>query len=175
VDLRASKDVQTVAGLIVGLRTMKSKRGETLAFVTLDDRSGRLEVSVFADLFEANHTKLQKDQLVVMKGSLSADDFSGGLKMRAAEVLDLLEARERTIKCLRLSLNETRLDAGFSEELARLLQPYKGEGCRVSIEYQRNDAVAEVSLGDAWRVSPDDQLIQNLRDRYGADQVQFDY
>ena len=56
-----------------------------------------------------------------------------------------------------------------------MLQPYIGEGCRVSIVYQRNDAVAEVSLGDAWRVSPDDQLIQNLRDRYGADQVQFDY
>ena len=68
-----------------------------------------------------------------------------------------------------------RIGDSLQQELARLLQPYKGEGCRVSIEYQRNDAVAEVSLGDAWRVSPDDQLIQNLRDRYGADQVQFDY
>jgi len=175
VDLRASKDVQTVAGLIVGMRTMKSKRGENLAFITLDDRSGRLEVSVFADLFESNHTKLQKDELVVIKGSLSSDEFSGGLKMRATEVLNLLEARERTIKCLRLSLNGSSLDSGFSRELAGLLQPFKGDGCRVSIEYQRNDAVAEVSLGDAWKVSPDDQLIQNLRDHYGTDQVRFDY
>ncbi|MFT4714088.1 MAG: DNA polymerase-3 subunit alpha, partial [Candidatus Azotimanducaceae bacterium] len=119
--------------------------------------------------------KLQKDQLVVMQGTLSSDEFSGGLKMRASEVLDLLEARERSIKCLRLSLNGSVLDTGFCQELAGLLLPYKGVGCRVSIQYQRSDAVAEVSLGDAWRVSPDDQLIQNLRDRYGTDQVQFDY
>ncbi|MFT4820692.1 MAG: hypothetical protein ACI9PN_001554, partial [Candidatus Azotimanducaceae bacterium] len=37
------------------------------------------------------------------------------------------------------------------------------------------DAQAYVMLGDAWRVSPSDELIQNLRDCYGTDQVQLDY
>ncbi|HIG41615.1 MAG TPA: DNA polymerase III subunit alpha [Gammaproteobacteria bacterium] len=178
VDLRASKDEQIVAGLIVGMRTMKSRKGETIAFVTLDDRSGRLEVGVFSELYEMHHGILQKDLVVFFKGSTSIDDFTGGIRMRASEVYDLVQARERSVKRLRLSLNGMKLKDNFTSELAEILEPFKGQagrGCPVSIAYTRANAQAEVTLGDAWRVSPDDDLIQNLRDRYGADQVILDY
>ncbi|RYZ67799.1 MAG: DNA polymerase III subunit alpha, partial [Proteobacteria bacterium] len=36
------KPRQSVAGLVVAQRTMKTKRGDTMAFVTLDDRTGRI-------------------------------------------------------------------------------------------------------------------------------------
>jgi len=58
------------------------------------------------------------------------------------------------------------------------LTPYRGkpgQGCQVSVAYIRQDAQAEVTLGDEWRVLPADELIQNLRDCYGADQVSLDY
>jgi len=178
VDLRVSKDDQIVAGLIVGIRTMKSRKGETIAFVTLDDRTDRLEVSIFSDLYEQHHSKLQKDAVIFCKGSTSLDEFNGKTRMRASEVYDLIEARERSVKRLKLSLLDTNLTEDFTEELASILSPFRGrqgEGCKISIAYIRSDAQAEVTLGDAWRVQPDDDLIQNLRDRYGTDQVVLDY
>jgi DNA polymerase-3 subunit alpha len=177
-DLRPGKDAQTIAGLIVEIRTMKSRKGETIAFMTLDDRTGRMEVSVFADLYDANHSKLHKDAVVIIKGAATSDEFSGGLRMRASEVSDLVDARERSAKCLRLCLQGDDLGGDFTRQLASILAPYKGkfgQGCRVSVAYTRQDAQAQVTLGDAWRVSPCDELIQNLRDRYGTDQVQLDY
>ena len=60
-DMRAGLEDHTVGGLIVGMRTMKSRRGETIAFVTLDDKSGRVEVSVFGDVFDKVREKLLKD------------------------------------------------------------------------------------------------------------------
>ena len=177
-DLRPGKEAQTIAGLIVGMRTMKSRKGETIAFMTLDDRSGRMEVSVFADLYDANHAKLHKDAVVVVKGAALSDEFTGGLRMRASEVYDLVDARERSIKRLHLSLSGCALEGDFTAQLANLLRPYKGsagQGCLVSVAYIREDVQAEVTLGDAWRVSPADELIQNLRDCYGAEQVQLDY
>jgi DNA polymerase-3 subunit alpha len=178
IDLRVSKDEQIVAGLIVGLRTMKSKKGGTGVFVTLDDKSARLEVSVFEELYEAHYGKLQKDTVIFCKGVTSVDDFTGGMRMRAADVYDLIRAREKSVKRLRLRLLDGNLDSDFTSELADVLEPFKapaGAGCPVSIAYIRPDAQAEVTLGDAWRVSPDDDLIQNLRDRYGFDKVALDY
>ena len=98
--------------------------------------------------------------------------------MRAADVYDLIRAREKSVKRLRLRLLDGNLDSDFTSELADVLEPFKapaGAGCPVSIAYIRPDAQAEVTLGDAWRVSPDDDLIQNLRDRYGFDKVALDY
>ena len=178
VDLRPGKEAQTVAGLIVGMRTMKSRKGETIAFVTLDDRTGRIEVSVFADLYDANHGKLQKDAVIIVKGAAMADEFTGGMRMRASEVLDLVDARERSIKRLRLCLSWGALEGDFTTQLASLLAPYRGksgQGCQVAVAYIRQDAQAEVILGDDWRVLPADELIQNLRDCYGADRVSLDY
>ena len=178
IDLRVSKDEQIVAGLIVGLRTMKSKKGGTGVFVTLDDKSARLEVSVFEELYEAHYGKLQKDTVIFCKGVTSVDDFTGGMRMRATDVYDLIQAREKSVKRLRLSFLDANLDPDFTSELACVLEPFKapaGAGCPVSIAYIRPDAQAEVTLGDAWRVSPDDDLIQNLRDRYGFDKVALDY
>ncbi len=178
VDVRVSKDEQTIVGLITAVRTMRSRKGETLAFITLDDKSGRLEVSVFADLYEKHYSKLVKDSVVVVKGATAVDDFTSGIRMRATEVYDLREARERSVKRLKLNLNGCQLPDGFAVDLAGILSPFRGapgEGCPVSIAYQREDAEGEVMLGETWRVTPDDDLIEHLKDRYGPEQVYLDY
>lgn len=53
VELKPARDTQTVAGLIVNLRVMKNKKGDKMGFVTLDDRSGRIEASLFSEAFAA--------------------------------------------------------------------------------------------------------------------------
>ena len=178
VDLRTGSDDQTVAGLIVAMRTMRSRKGETIAFITLDDRSGRVEVSVFAELYEHNRNLLVKDNVVVVKGSASNDDFTDGIKIRAAEVFSMDQARARSAKKLKVNVDHRSLPPDFASELAKILTPFTGSGeesCPVAVEYCRSEARAEVVLGDEWRVRLSDDLIQNLRDRYGSEQVHLHY
>ena len=177
-ELRVSKDPQVIVGLVVAVRTMKSKKGETIAFVTLDDRSARMDVAISADLYDMHRERLAKDAVIFCKGSTSYDEFSGGIRMRTSEVYDLTQARERSIRALQLSLATVDLEDGFTLDLAKILKPFvlgPGLGCRVSIAYKHPQAQADVLLGDAWRVSPHDDLIQNLRDRYGTKSVLLDY
>ena len=65
------------------MRVMKNKRGENFAFITLDDKSGRLELSVFAEKYNVYREILVKDALLVVQGVVSEDSFTGGLKMLA--------------------------------------------------------------------------------------------
>jgi DNA polymerase-3 subunit alpha len=176
-DLRASQSEQLFAGWVIGLRSMKTQRG-TIVFVTLDDRTARIEVGVFSDLLEVTRDKISKDNLLVIRGSVAQDDFSGGLRVRATEIFSLVEARQRALRGLTVRVHHAGLDDQFSKNLAGLLslhQEPKRTGCPVIIDYRTNGATAELQLGDQWRVKPSDELLDGLRAQFGSDRVGLDY
>ena len=174
VELKPARDTQTVAGMIVNLRVMKNKKGDKLGFITLDDRSGRIEASLFADAFASNQALLQNDALVVVEGEVSNDDFSGGLRLRAKRVMSLEEARTGLADSLRLRLSHQQLQGDRLRWLGELLARHRG-GCPLAIEYSGEQARALLSLGEAWQVEPADLLLQTLRDQFGKDNVFLHY
>lgn len=178
-DLAASRETQKLAGLIIDIRTMKSKRGDTIAFITLDDRSGRIEVSVFGELFEAHRTELQKDQLVVIEGDVSFDDYSGSLRVRAKGVTSLLAARIRYSDSLQLKWHQKEIGKKHLDLLQNKLQPFTvtqpDEGVPVEVTYQTPEVSGRVRLSDQWRVVPSDELIYSLYDGFGLKSVRLSY
>ncbi|MDX9873819.1 MAG: DNA polymerase III subunit alpha [Spongiibacteraceae bacterium] len=175
-DLRPDKHAtQTIAGLVVNLRTMRNKRGDNMAFVLLDDRSARIEVTLFADVYEENRERLIKDSIVVIEGSVSHDDYAGALKMRGQSVRSLLDAREAAVRALELKLTEADFSASFADEFERLLEGSRSGSCPVVIHYRQPTAQARIQLPEGWRIRPSDELLQRLRDRFGADRVRLAY
>lgn len=174
VELKPARDTQIIAGLIVNLRVMKNKKGDKMGFITLDDRSGRIEASLFADAFNAAHGLLQTDALVVVEGEVSHDDFSGGLRLRAKRVLSLEEARTGLAESLRMKVDFSALQGDRLRWLAELCGRHRGS-CPLTLDYSGNDAKAVLQFGDDWRIAPADALIQALRDQFGRDNVFLHY
>lgn len=174
VELKPARDTQTVAGLIVNLRVMKNKKGDKMGFVTLDDRSGRIEASLFAEAFSAAQALLQTDALVVIEGEVSQDDFSGGLRLRAKRVMSLEEARTGLADSLRMKLDNQALQGDRLRWLGELIGRHRG-GCPITLEYRGDEARALLQFGETWRVDPADSLIQALRDQFGRDNVFLHY
>ena len=174
VDLKPSRDSQTVAGLIVNLRVMKNKKGDKMGFITLDDRSGRIEASLFAEAFASNQALLQSDALVVVEGEVSNDDFSGGMRLRAKRVMSLEEARTGLAESLRLRLQTAALKGDGLRRLGELCRRHPGV-CPITLEYTGADAKALLQFGEDWRIDPADSLIQALRDQFGRDNVFLNY
>jgi DNA polymerase-3 subunit alpha len=174
VDLKAARGDQTIAGLVVNLRVMKNKKGDKMGFITLDDRSGRIEASLFAEAFNTAQALLQTDALVVVEGEVSNDDFSGGLRLRAKRVMSLEEARTGLADSLRLKVASSALQGDRLRWLAELCGRYRG-ACPISVEYSGEQAKAQLQFGDDWRIEPADGLIQALRDQFGRDNVFLHY
>ena len=174
IDLRPAREPQTVAGLIVNLRVMKNKRGDKMGFVTLDDRSGRIEASLFAEAFAAAQSLLQTDALVVVEGEVSMDDFSGGLRLRAKRVMSLEEARTGLAESLRMQVDGELLKGERLRWLAELCGQHRG-ACPLTVDYRGEQARALLQFGDQWRIDPTDTLIQTLRDQFGRDNVFLQY
>ncbi len=174
-NLRADGNkTQVVAGLIVSMRAMKTKRGDTMAILTLDDRSARIEVTIFSDVYSESCELLVKDNIVIVEGSVAHDDYSGGLSIRASDVNSLLQARQSRASELTIELREDMVDEKLTQQLEALLQHSQGE-CRVAFWYSQPDNRARISLGERWQVSPSDELIQQLRDLCGTHSVSINY
>jgi len=174
-DLRSDKQGnQILAGLIVDVRTMKTKRGDTMAIVQLDDRSARIEVTIYAETFNAQRELLSKDSIVIVEGSVAHDDYSGGLAMRVKDVRSLLEARQNFASELTIELNHEMVDESFTAELERMLSGASGS-CPVALVYGGASSRARIKLGERWQVSPSDELLQTLKDRVGSERVSLRY
>lgn len=174
IDLRPARDPQTVAGLIVNLRVMRNKKGDKMGFITLDDRSARIEASLFAEAFNQAQALLQTDALVIVEGEVSHDDFSGGLRLRAKRVMGLEEARTSLAQSLRLNVSVTDLSRDSLTRLKALLLQYKG-ACPLTVQYTGASATALLEFSEQWRIEPTDDLIQALRDLFGKDNVFLHY
>ena len=124
-DLRPEKESQIVAGLVNSVRTMKSKKGDTLAFVVLDDKSGRFEASIFAKEYEQYRDILHKDLILVVECQVSEDDYSGGMRGRVKEIATLQDYRQERAKRLTIHLEADSVGNGFCDELAAILTPYR--------------------------------------------------
>jgi DNA polymerase-3 subunit alpha len=174
-DLRANKDKTTIYGMVIGMRAMKNKRGENFAFLTLDDKSGRIEVSVWAEKFNAYREILVKDALLVVQGVVSEDSYSGGFKMVAESIQSIYQARCTKLESLRLTIPKQDTPKNWVERIESTLSHFKDGSCPVTIEYSMSNAVGQFNLGEQWLVQPRDELIEQLREQFGKNNVILNY
>ncbi|MGO2129886.1 MAG: DNA polymerase III subunit alpha [Pseudoalteromonas prydzensis] len=164
VDLQpTNRDVQsTAAGLVIAARVLVNKKGNRWGLVTLDDKSARIDVRLFPEQFEMYQDMLQINNILVISGQVSFDNFSGGITMTARDICTIAQAREKRIKAIKMTLNMVQIEANFFENLQKVLEPYKFGTCPIKVYYQRPDALAQLTLGTEWCVTPSDDLIHKL-------------
>jgi len=175
-ELRPTRDRSVVvAGLVVSLRTMQTRRGDRMAFVTLDDRTGRLELAVFSDLYARARELLVKDALLVVRGDVSVDEYTGGFKMAAEEIYNIDQARTAFSARLVIDVDADAAGNGFVDALHAILAPAVRGSCPVILRYRGTQADAELALGEQWKISPTGAVIEQLGRLAGERNVHLDY
>jgi DNA polymerase-3 subunit alpha len=156
----AAGDKVWMAGIVIAARTQMTRRGRMIV-VMLDDGTAQVEISVFNELFERHREKLKEDALLVVSGKVQDDQFSGGLRVLAEDLLDLDALRQRYAARLKIAVN----GGADAKRLQQVLAPYRASGtgaCQVVVSYGNGKGACEVVLGEAWRVRPDGKLISDL-------------
>ena len=172
-NLRSGKDSLSISGMILAMRILKNKRGDNFAFLTLDDKSGRIEISVWAEKFNAYRDILVKDALLVIKGVISEDDFTGGLKMVAESIQSIYQARCSKLLCLELLVSEGSTD--WVDKFRSTINSYRNGNCSVFVNYEQEHARCALKLGSDWKVQPQDGLLIALREQFGEKSVILRY
>jgi DNA polymerase-3 subunit alpha len=160
----------TVAGLIDEVK----KKG-TMSFVILDDRTGRVEVSLFDDAYQRYRDLLVKDAIVLVEGQLRFDERSDAWRLSAKRVSELEQQREAQARRLVITW-PGRGDRGAAMgRLAEILAPWRGGPCAVTVQYTGSGATGRLTLSRDWSVRASRELLEHLEGFVGREGIQVFY
>lgn len=155
-----AKKTARAAGVVTNIRTRQTKRGDRIGIFTLDDGSSQIEVVCFSEIFQKNRALIAEDQLVIVEGEVSMDDFSNSPRIVGRELYTIEHARMRTAKHLEIEFHpEQALDP---EQLKNLLASHLGGKCPILLRMLRDNVQTTLRLGKNWQVSPTDTLLALL-------------
>ena len=154
----------TVAGMVVAVR----KRGDSDAFVRLEDSTGSIEVSFFGELYQQAAPLLTRDELLVVEGGLRIDDFSGGgFQVRARSAMSMADACRRYARLLRVKVNGIGPD--FIAQFRQALAGHRGGNAAVLLSgYHNAVAQADFEFGQEWKVHAIPELLRAVRGMPGV-------
>jgi DNA polymerase III subunit alpha len=154
----------TVAGLVLEIRRRPNR-----VTLILDDRSARLEVSLYEEVFQQHRDIIVKDAILIIDSTLRFDDFIEAWRLQAKSLMDIDRARERFARRLWL-----RWPAEFDgpqgmNRFEQMLKPYLRGPCGVSVAVAREGYSGKVNLSDAWSVRPTRELLDRLSTLLGRE------
>jgi DNA polymerase III subunit alpha len=115
---RGAEPVLVLAGSVVSVR----KRGEGACFVQIEDSRGRLEIALYRDAIGQYFKLLEKDRIIVVEGSCTTDEYSGGYQMRLKKAWSLSDAMAQF--CRSVQLDTGALTSNFAQQLHATIKPF---------------------------------------------------
>ena len=177
-ELESSTNIQRVAGVLMHLNVRQGKNGR-FAFATIDDATGKLDISIWADVFDKYRSVLKKGQIMVIQGMVEKDDYfsdsdSTKYKMSAERILSFDQARQEYLKHVKVFIDPGRKDV---KEITNGIKglPTKNGGCPVLISYLGKRASADVRLPEQFNLFVNDESLASLKSLCGNENVDLVY
>ena len=161
----------TIGGVVNALKEINTKKGDRMAFVTLEDLQGVVEVIIFAELFKNSSLLLKGEEPVFIKGRVDAGEEN--TKVIAGEVFSFDEAVKKLTSSVHLRVRSEGLGREDLVAIKEIFQDYRGN-CPAYLHLilpEKREAV--IDLGDEWKLNSSEQLVQRMRDLLGYEAVSF--
>jgi len=168
-------DPVKVGGMVGDMKIHYTKRdNREMAFVTLEGMQGQAELVIFPDTFAEVRSLVKPDRMIFIEGRVSdqARD-ENEIKLIVESVIPLEKAQEKYARNLHLNLEIDKMKVTDVEDLKRLTARYDGE-CDLLFHLNTASENTRIVRTRSFTVSPDPQLINKLRERFGHKNVWFD-
>jgi DNA polymerase-3 subunit alpha len=181
-ELQTCKDGDwvTVGGIITTLKKMRTRNGDPMAFATLDDLEGCVELAVFSNALASCGDGLEIDSVVLIRGRIDhKDKDKTSIVVQSVEPFaptedEVIRAREEFAKMqlgpepFRLPpLDAGRLPATFIDELKEILGNFPGES-DVVLEVVTSGGRRTLKLGSSFRVANNASLRAEVQHMVGS-------
>ncbi|EQB35719.1 hypothetical protein M948_11800 [Virgibacillus sp. CM-4] len=167
--LAGKKNIKSAA-VIQSIKTIRTKRGDPMAFLTLGDESGEMEAVVFPELYRNVNRWLKEETLVLIEGNL--ESRNQGVQWLLSSIIELTDDRLEEMKSTRLFIKLTgeASEAGI-EKLKQMAHYYPGN-IPVIIFQEQNRKTYQLS--EAYFLQPTTDCLKDLKAFFGKDSVVLD-
>ena len=166
---KSEPDCQT-AGIVTGVRQLKTKKGDRMAAFTLEDEAAKVEAVIFPEAFAKCGHLVVADAMLLARGKFERDEESSRLVI--SELTPLEVVRERAVKAVEIRLAGRGLARTAMRELATLLDRHAGDRkVSVVVEINGGPTLLRVRAATARRIKPSEHFIRDVEALCGAGAV----
>jgi len=158
-------------GIITNVKRHLTKNSKSMAFVTLEDFTGSIELIVFTECLETAGKLVQEDQIVMVIGRVSTKENEVA-KVLADEIIPLAKARERFARHLLLEVDASALNDELTATLEDLFRKSPGS-LDVMFRVNVNSGKSFTVRSNKYRIAPETELLQGLQHLLGERHVRF--
>jgi DNA polymerase-3 subunit alpha len=162
---RGAEGGVVLAGLVVGQR----RRGDTMAFVQIEDGYGRIECAFFREACLEYGPLLTRDRILLIEGQLQEDEFSGGYSLRARQAWDFKPLCARHARLLTLAIDNRHRDT--LADVERVLGAFRPGTTPLRLDLTTREARGRVDLNGEFGVRAEPELLGALRAVPGVESV----
>ncbi len=169
---RADKEEVSVCGIVTGIKLLNTRKGDRMAFVTLEDLSGFVEMVVFPETYTKAADLLNSEEPLLVKGAVDVGEDA--CKILVNEVLALKDVQQRMTKLVHFRLTSPGLDDRQLRSLKEIMTRYRGE-CEALIHLvvpNRSETV--ILLPDTLRLQASDEMMDDVEKLFGYNVVTFE-
>ncbi len=169
---RADKEEVSVCGIVTGIKLLNTRKGDRMAFVTLEDLSGFVEMVVFPETYTESAELLNSEEALLVKGTV--DIGEDACKILVNEVLSLKDVQERLTRMIHFRLTTPGLEERQLCSLKDIMLRYHGD-CEALIHLvvpNRSETV--ISLPEDLRLQASDQMMDDVEKLFGYNVVTFE-
>jgi len=159
-----------IGGIVRNYKLYHDRKGEVMAFVTLEDLSGLAEVTLFASLYSSVSELIENDSAIIIEGRVTRDEQS--IKILADTVIPIDKAEEIWTASVHLNLDITNLNKGSLQKLLEILKQHKGS-CSTYLHLlmpQRTDTI--IALPENIKIKASRDLTETINGFFGYPAVE---
>lgn len=159
---RGSQEV-VIGGVVASTRLLKTKKGDRMGVLMLEDQHGTVEVVVWPDTFAKTSPLIEADRMVLVTGRLEADEETA--RVYASDIVPLETVSERAVREVTIRLTMPPHDLATLDALAAVFAAHRGDR-RLSFELElRNREPAlrvRAEVSGQVRLRPSAQLYRDI-------------
>ena len=160
-----------LVGMVISKKELKTRKGDMMCFVQLEDKFSSVELVVFPELFAAYSGLLQKGMIVYVSGKISGREDEDP-KILAENIISA-ENFEKSCLHRDLCLRLNSADKEKQNEIKNIVSDFKGSANDSSLILYLSDIGRKIKLKDTPTVRMDKKLVEKLSHLLGEENVAF--
>jgi len=160
----------SVCGVVNSIKEIQTRKGDRMAFLSLEDMKGFVEVILFPDVFKASLQYLRADGPVVVRGILDMEDENP--KIKASQVLPLSQNERTRVSKVHFILKSPGIGRNELVDLKKILLENQGESTAFLhlIVPSKGETVIRLPI----KVDPSSALLASLEATFGYPVARFE-
>ncbi len=165
-----SKRNLTIAGLISEKKVIMTKKGDKMAFVTIEDLSGKIECIFFPKAYMECFEELESDEPLVLQGYVRLSDDRRSFYVN--KVRKITDESDERVSAVRIKVATDELNEHTLPRLKQVLLSFRGS-VPLHIIFESENGRAKMNLNDNYLINPTPQMAARVNDLLNDNSVSF--